>query len=97
MDVEPEDLDKFAKRLKELASQVGDASAYVEKHLSGISGDGILFVGIESTVAETRAALSENIDKLQQLATASGDEMTRAANHYRLTEQTNTAANSKPR
>ncbi|MFD4369385.1 type VII secretion target [Rhodococcus sp. NPDC058521] len=86
MKVDPAALDAFATSLSELSAQAKEATDFLEKHVSTGAGDGRIFLTIDSTISDMRALLVANTDGIAKLAGESGQEITRAAGHYRSTD-----------
>lgn len=92
MRVDPAALDAFAIRLGELAAQATEATAFLEKHLSIGMNEGRIFLTVAPAVSDARTLLVDNTNAIGRLATASSEEIARAADHYRTRDSANAAS-----
>lgn len=76
----------LAQRLDELADKATTARSYVETHLTGIKGDGAIFVGIIGSVDDTRDTLTDNCTQMQRLLSESSDGVITARDSFEQQE-----------
>lgn len=86
LDVRPEDLDRFAGSMNDLAGQAGSAKDFVSEWFDVGSSDTRIFDHVAGTLERVRADLESNYAKLQELAAASAAELTKAGQFYRTTD-----------
>lgn len=86
LDVRPDDLDRFAGTMNNLADQAGSAKDYVSEWFNVGPNDTRIFDLVAGTLAKVRADLESNYTKLQDLAAASGAELAKAGQFYRTTD-----------
>ncbi|MFI5715029.1 type VII secretion target [Nocardia sp. NPDC051750] len=95
LEVNPDEVDKFAASLKKLADENANAIAYIDKWLkvdNTVWGDGgLIRVGL-GAVSEAHHKLRPNYEALGRLAEAAATELTAVAQMYRTTDKTNAAA-----
>lgn len=87
--VQPAALDTYAGALTTLAADTTKAKDYASTHLnlSGL-GDSGIFLTILATNDSVKPAVEGMLDRLQTLTSASGGEVTKAAQNYRTMDRT---------
>lgn len=95
LEVDPDEVDKFAASLKKLADENVDAIAYIDKWLrvdNTVWGDGgLIRVGL-GAISEAYDKLKPNYETLGNLSEAAATELTAVAQMYRTTDRTNATA-----
>jgi uncharacterized protein YukE len=95
LDVDPDEVDKFATSLKKLADENASATAYIDKWLvvdNTVRGDGgLIRLGL-GAISEAYDKLKPNYETLGMLSAAAATELTAVAQMYRTTDKANAAA-----
>ncbi|MBF6100631.1 hypothetical protein IU510_21480 [Nocardia cyriacigeorgica] len=86
LQVQPEDLDRFATAMSNLAADSDSAKQYVAKWFDISGDDARIFAHVAGIAEQVRQNLEANYDKLRQLAEASATEITKSAEMYRTTD-----------
>ncbi|MFI6433756.1 type VII secretion target [Rhodococcus oryzae] len=84
--VNPDDLDKFAATLADLATQASQAEEYLNKWLQIGYAEGRLFAPVVEKVSDVLSTLTPAYATLTMLSGDAGNELGRAANSYRATD-----------
>jgi len=77
----------FGQAVEGLSGDADVAVGYVRDHLSIGYSEGRMFFTVVEKANEVRDALTANYQHLARLADGSAQELTRAANYYRDTDQ----------
>ncbi|WP_430331833.1 type VII secretion target [Rhodococcus sp. ACT016] len=85
--VEPAELESFARTLRSLAEQTSTAGTYVDHWLGLSATTGGVFAEVVRAVVETRDRLAANYVHLGRLAEGSARELASAAEMYRATDR----------
>lgn len=94
--VEPDRLDAFATKLKQLAADHTQATPYAQKWLKVDDGSGGVFVtGVVDTLGQILTDLETNFTTLKSVTEASAAELNKAAQMYRSTDYATAAALDK--
>lgn len=83
---EPDNLDKFATSLRELAGEATTAANYVDKWFTVSSGQTGVYLEVKQTIDQIRTDLEANFKQLQELAGNSSDGIAKAVQVYRTTD-----------
>ncbi|MBF6213034.1 hypothetical protein IU433_26965 [Nocardia puris] len=93
--VEPDRLDTFATKLKELASDHTQATPYAQKWLNVDDAGGVFLTGVADTLRDILSDLESNFKTLASVTESSAAELVKAAQMYRTTDAARAAALDK--
>jgi hypothetical protein len=94
--VEPDQLDTFASKLKQLATEHTQATPYVQQWLKVDDGAGGVFLtGVVDTLSQILTDLESNFATLTSVTEGSAAELVKSAQMYRSTDHTTAAALDK--
>jgi hypothetical protein len=84
--VEPDDLDKFATSLRELAGEAVTAVGYADKWFTISGGQTGIYLQVKQTIDQIHADIEGNFKHLQKLTGDSADGIAKAVQVYRTTD-----------
>ena len=82
-------LDGYAQKLSALADDVGEATSYLEQHVSvGLSDSGLLLSYVIPVSNSVESAVRDMLNRVQTLSRECATELRASASHYRRTDDT---------
>lgn len=87
LNVEPDQLDKYAASMTNLADQTAHAEKYVSEWFSISAWDARIYAHVHQSVENVRQSLESNYARLRVLADSSAAELATSAKMYRETDR----------
>ncbi|WP_280328897.1 type VII secretion target [Nocardia wallacei] len=86
LQVQPDDIDRFANSMVDLATQCDTAKKYVSNYFTINAEQARIYAYVKGVVDAMRENLTSNYEHLLKLSDGSALEMTRTAQMYRTTD-----------
>ncbi|MCK1794517.1 type VII secretion target [Streptomyces sp. XM4193] len=90
--VEHEDLESYAKQLGRVSEDAEQAKRYVGQHTNADVSDGLLISAFGAPHQDVVQKVKDALQKVQDIAKGSQNELSSAAKYYRDTDESNAEA-----